>query len=826
MDVPNMKFTLAGNLEELKAKGRLVVHGARRPILVVHDRGRVFALDNRCPHMGFPLDRGSVEDGILTCHWHHAQFDLESGCTFDLWADDTPTCPVEVRDGEVWVKTTFGHSDPAAHWRQRLADGLAHDIGLVIAKAVQGQLAAGVPKADILRQAALYGAQNRDGWSVDFTILTALGNLLPALPEEETYLALFHGARRVAADCDGQAPRRERAPLASRPEPAVLKRWLRRWIKVRHREAAERTLLTGIAVEFHCWPIAKLRRAPRINDRISALDLAIRRLVADPLGELIAKPARRRQASFRSYRSRFDIRVARGGKTNDPANRMKPTSEPSTQEVLAGLVERVTFHNAENGFCVLKTKARGHRDLVTVVGQAATISAGEWITASGEWVNDRAYGQQFKARFLKTSAPTSIEGIEKYLGSGMIRGIGPAYAKNLVRAFGEKVFDTIEAEPDRLREVTGIGPVRAKRITDAWAEQKVVREIMVFLHQNGVGTARAVRIYKTYGLDAVQVMTENPYRLTRDVRGIGFKTADAIAMKLGIEKSAMIRLRAGISFALAEAMDEGHCGLPTEKLIPLAKDLLEEPEELIVTALDLERSDGYVVADKVAETPCTFLAGLYRAEQYIADRLIKIANGRLPWPWIDEEKALPWIEKRSGLQLAESQKAAIRLALTAKVLVITGGPGVGKTTIVNSILGILSAKGVELLLCAPTGRAAKRMTEAAGVEAKTIHRLLEVDPKSGGFKRNEGNALECDLLVVDETSMVDVMLMQALMRAVPDHAALLIVGDIDQLPSVGPGQVLADIIGSGAVPVVRLTEVFRQAAASGIIVNAHRINQG
>ncbi len=242
-----MDFTLAGNLEELKAKGRLVVHGAHRPILVVYDRGRVFALDNRCPHMGFPLDRGSVEDGILTCHWHHARFDLESGCTFDLWADDTPTCPVEVRNGEVWVKTTFGHSDPAAHWRQRLADGLAHDIGPVIAKAVQGQLAAGVPKAEILRQAALYGAQNRDGWGVGLTILTALGNLLPALPEEEAYLALFHGARRVAADCDGEAPRREREPLGSRPEPAALKRWLRRWTKVRHREAAERTLLTGIA---------------------------------------------------------------------------------------------------------------------------------------------------------------------------------------------------------------------------------------------------------------------------------------------------------------------------------------------------------------------------------------------------------------------------------------------------------------------------------------------------------------------------------------------------------------------------------------------------
>jgi exodeoxyribonuclease V alpha subunit len=257
---------------------------------------------------------------------------------------------------------------------------------------------------------------------------------------------------------------------------------------------------------------------------------------------------------------------------------MKTTRESSTQEVLAGLVERVTFHNAENGFCVLRAKARGHRDLVTVVGHAAIISAGEWITASGEWINDRAHGQQFKARFLKTSAPSSIDGIEKYLGSGTIRGIGPVYAKKMVKAFGDKVFDVIEAEPDRLREVTGIGAVRAKRITEAWAEQKVVREIMVFLHSNGVGTARAVRIFKTYGADAVQVMTENPYRLA---------------------------------------------------------------QELILTALELERSDGAVIADKVGDTACMFLAGLYRAEQAIAERLIRIVSGRLPWPWIDEEKALP-----------------------------------------------------------------------------------------------------------------------------------------------------------------------------------------
>jgi exodeoxyribonuclease V alpha subunit len=505
---------------------------------------------------------------------------------------------------------------------------------------------------------------------------------------------------------------------------------------------------------------------------------------------------------------------------------MKPQPESSTPEVLAGLVERVTYHNAESGFCVVRAKARGHRDVVTVVGHAATISAGEWITASGEWVNDRTHGQQFKARFLRTSSPTSADGIEKYLSSGMIRGVGPVYAKKLVRAFGEKVFDVIEATPDRLREVDGIGPVRAGRIVAAWAEQKAVREIMVFLHSHGVGTARAVRIYKTYGGDAVQVMSENPYRLARDIRGIGFKTADAIAMKLGVDKTAMVRVRAGISYALTEAMDEGHCGLSTDDLVPLAEKLLEVPQELVRTALDLELADGAVIADMVGDQPCIFLAGLYRAERGIAERLLQLGSGKLPWPWIDPDKAIPWVERRTGMVFAKNQRSAVALALTSKVLVITGGPGVGKTTLVNAILRILSAKDVRLLLCAPTGRAAKRMNEATGFEAKTIHRLLEVDPRAGGFRRDSENPLDCDLLVIDETSMVDVLLMHALLKAMPNTAALLVVGDVDQLPSVGPGQVLADMIASGVLPVVRLTEVFRQAAKSQIIVNAHRINEG
>src|SRR5271155_3967530 len=366
----------------------------------------------------------------------------------------------------------------------------------------------------------------------------------------------------------------------------------------------------------------------------------------------------------------------------------------------------------------------------------------------------------------------------------------------------------------------------AARIIAGWAEQKVIREIMLFLHSNGVGTSRAVRIYKTYGADAVQLISENPYRLARDIRGIGFRTADQIAAKLGIEKTALIRVRAGISFALAEAMDDGHCGLPHEELLALTVQLLEVPAEVVETALGLELQDGTVIADDLDGRRCVFLAGLYRAEREIAEKLKALAAGKPTWPLIDADKAIPWVEKRTKLALAESQIEAVRVALASKVLVITGGPGVGKTTLVNSILKILLAKTIAIALCAPTGRAAKRLSESTGLEAKTIHRLLETDPRTGSFRRTEEAPLDCELLVVDETSMVDVPLMRALLRALPDQAALLLVGDVDQLPSVGPGQVLADIISSGAVPVVRLTEVFRQAAESRIIVNAHRINQG
>jgi exodeoxyribonuclease V alpha subunit len=499
---------------------------------------------------------------------------------------------------------------------------------------------------------------------------------------------------------------------------------------------------------------------------------------------------------------------------------------PSEREPLAGLVERVTFHNADNGFCVLRVKARGHRDLVTVLGAAPSISAGEYIQASGTWENNREHGLQFRAAFLRATAPTSAEGMEKYLGSGLIKGIGPAFAQRLVSAFKETVFEVIEHAPQRLLEVEGIGLKRARRITSSWADQKVIREIMSFLQSHGVGTSRAVRIFKTYGADAIPLVTENPYRLARDITGIGFKSADLIAERLGIARTAMIRARAGIAYTLAEAMSNGHCGLAEDELLIQAEKLLEIPSSILAEALRAELDTGSVVADTIAARRCIFLTHLWRAEKFIAQRLQALIHETPPWPAIDAERALGWVEKKFGLKLAPSQRAAVALALANKLVVVTGGPGVGKTTLVNSILKILCAKAVAVALCAPTGRAAKRLAESTGLAAKTIHRLLEADPRHGGFKRGETNPLQCDLLVVDEVSMVDVPLMAALVRALPPQAGLLLVGDADQLPSVGPGQVLANIINSAVVPMARLTEVFRQAAQSRIVTNAHRINRG
>ena len=503
-----------------------------------------------------------------------------------------------------------------------------------------------------------------------------------------------------------------------------------------------------------------------------------------------------------------------------------PYARTEPEEPLSGSIERVSFHSEQSGFCVLRVKVKGRRDLVTVIGSAASVSPGELIECRGQWVNDRQHGLQFKAAALRSILPSTLEGIERYLGSGMVRGIGPHFAHTLVRAFGERVFDVIEDNPDALLELPGIGPKRKERVTAAWAEQKVIREIMVFLQSHGVGTARAVRIYKTYGDEAIARVTENPYRLALDIHGIGFRTADAIAQRLGIAKDSLIRAQAGVRHVLQEIAGQGHCAAYREVLAEKAAALLEIPPPIIGEAVAAELAEEHLAEEPIDGRPALFLTPLQRAELGIAAGLRRLLGQPAPWGAIDAERALPWAESQTGIRLSQSQRAAVASAVNGKVTVITGGPGVGKTTVVRSILAILAAKGATMQLAAPTGRAAKRLAESTGREARTIHRLLEFDPQTMGFKRDQYAPLDAHLVVVDECSMVDVALMNQLLRAVPTQAAVLLVGDVDQLPSVGPGAVLADLIASGAVPTVRLTEVFRQAAKSRIIANAHRINGG
>lgn len=493
---------------------------------------------------------------------------------------------------------------------------------------------------------------------------------------------------------------------------------------------------------------------------------------------------------------------------------------------LEGSVERVTFHSPESGFFVIRVTVPGYQDLITMTGNTPSITGGEYVEAEGIWINDPKHGLQLKCQTIKTVTPTSLEGIEKYLGSGMVKGIGPHFAKKLVETFKEAVFEVIDTEPDLILQLEGIGKKRLEKITSAWAEQKVVREIMVFLQSHGVGTARAVRIYKTYGDKAIATVSQNPYQLALDIHGIGFKTADQIALNLGISHDSIIRARAGVRHVLQELSSQGHCARPINVLIQEAESILQITPAILTEAIDQEVMDGHLIPDIIDEQDVVFLAPLYHAECGATRLLLTLQAGQTPWGEVDSEKAFTWLEGQSDFRLSQSQKAAVATVLDNKVSIITGGPGVGKTTTVNSVLRLLQAKKCRVQLCAPTGRAAKRLTESTGHPALTIHRLLDFDPVEFGFKKNKDNPLDTDVLVVDEISMVDIVLMNQLLKAVPSQGALILVGDVDQLPSVGPGSVLADLIESGVIALGRLTEIFRQAATSAIITTAHQINRG
>jgi exodeoxyribonuclease V alpha subunit len=494
---------------------------------------------------------------------------------------------------------------------------------------------------------------------------------------------------------------------------------------------------------------------------------------------------------------------------------------------LQGTVERITYVNEETQYVVARLDVPGRRNLATIVGNLPSLTPGETLRLQGTWTHHKKYGDQFQVERYESVAPATLTGIQRYLGSGLIKGIGPVFARRLVDAFGVETLRVIEEEPARLRTVEGIGPLRVQRITTAWEEQKDIREVMLFLQGHGVSSAYAVKIFKAYGQAAIATVKANPYRLAQDIYGIGFKTADRIARNLGIPSDSPLRAQAGILHVLHELADEGHVFAPEADLLRQAEATLEIPRGLLEGAItDLAREEQVVAEEVPGKGRGIYLKPLHVAEEQVARRLHDLLRApRLPIR-IDVERALEWVEGVTRLHLAPQQREAIRMALCQKALVITGGPGTGKTTILRCIIQILEKKGVRIHLASPTGRAAKRMSEATGREAMTIHRLLEWSPARGGFQRGAQRPLETDLIVVDEASMIDIPLMNSLLRAIPLMATLVLVGDADQLPSVGPGAVLRDILDSGRVPAVRLTEIFRQAEQSRIVRNAHRVNRG
>jgi exodeoxyribonuclease V alpha subunit len=499
---------------------------------------------------------------------------------------------------------------------------------------------------------------------------------------------------------------------------------------------------------------------------------------------------------------------------------------------LTGQVERITYANQENHFTIAKMQIPGRRGLVTVVGSLVSVSPGETLRLKGSWDTHPKYGEQFRIVSYESVVPATVKGIERYLGSGLIKGIGPIMAKRLVEKFGADTLAIIEDDIARLTEVDGIGDKRIEMIRTAWIEQKEVRDVMLFLQGHEVSSAYAAKIYRQYGKDSISVVKENPYRLAEEIFGIGFLTADKIAAKLGIPKDSMMRAESGVLYVLRRMSEEGHVFSPYESLVAECEKILDLQKEVVEIGVQRIAAERKVVTEEIGEggtlpgRKAVYLASLYSAETGSAERLAQILSMPKDGLIHDRGKAVEWVQGEMGITFAPDQIRAVRDAFEKKVLVITGGPGTGKTTIINAIIKIWKRQGQRVLLAAPTGRAAKKMAEATGCDARTIHRLLEFSPKLGGFRKDTDDPLDADAIVIDETSMVDTVLMHHLLRAVPLAASLVFVGDADQLPSVGAGNVLKDMIDSGRLPVVRLNEIFRQSRQSLIIVNAHRVNNG